>query len=97
MGFTDDTGPMGVAFKSGDEVAIIALEAVIKKILKHENQLQVVIEPVRKGYHIVAIPERDYHGSLCQVVTPTVMRLRCPNIIIQRVHTSSSRCCADRS
>ena len=64
MGFTDDTGPMGVAFKSGDEVAIIALEAVIKKILKHENQLQVVIEPVRKGYHIVAIPERDYHCSL---------------------------------
>lgn len=78
MGFTDDTAPMGIAFKSGDEVAIIALEAVIKKILKYENQLQVVIEPARKGYHIVAIPKQDYQGSLCQVVTPDGCEIEVP-------------------
>ncbi|NLW43857.1 MAG: hypothetical protein GXY92_01585 [Syntrophomonadaceae bacterium] len=78
MGFTDDTAPMGIAFKSGDEVAIIALEAVIEKILKYENQLQVVIKPTGKGYHIVAIPEQDYHGSLCRVVTPDGYELERP-------------------
>jgi len=80
MGFTDDTAPMGIAFKTGDEVAIIALEATIKKILKYENQLQVVIEPARKGYHIVAIPQRDYLNSLCQVVTPDGYEIEVPLI-----------------
>ena len=34
MGFTDDTSPMGIAFKTGEEVAIIALEARIKEVIK---------------------------------------------------------------
>lgn len=78
MGFTDDTAPMGIAFKTGDEVAIIALEAIIKEILKYENQLQVVIEPVGKGYHIVAIPQQDYLNTICQVVTPDGYEIEVP-------------------
>ncbi|MGE5544311.1 MAG: hypothetical protein ACM3UW_04995 [Bacillota bacterium] len=78
MGFTDDTAPMGIAFKAGDEVAIIALEASIKEIVKYENQLQVVIEPARKGYHIVAIPQRYCLNSLCQVVTPDGYEIEVP-------------------
>lgn len=78
MGFTDDTSPMGIAFKTGEEVAIIALEARVKEIIKLENQLQIVIETMRRGYHIVAIPYRDYRGSLCQVVTPEGYEIEVP-------------------
>jgi hypothetical protein len=78
MGFTDDTAPVGIAFKVREEVAIIALEAKIKDIFKLGNQLQIVIEPVRKGYHIAAIPLRDYQDSLCQVVTPDGFEIEIP-------------------
>ena len=78
MGFTDETAPMGIAFKTGEEVAIIALEARVNKIIKLKNQLQIVIEPARKGYHIVAVSLRDYQGSLCQVVTPDGYEIEVP-------------------
>jgi len=78
MGFTDDTSPMGIAFKTGDEVAIIALEARIKQIKKLENQLQIMIEPRLKGYHIVALPYPEFEGTKCQVVTPEGYQLEVP-------------------
>lgn len=78
MGFTDDTAPVGIAFKGREEVAIIALETKINEVRKLRNQLQIIIEPVRKGYHIVAIPSRDYQGSLCQVVTPDGYEIEIP-------------------
>ena len=78
MGFTDETAPMGIAFKTVEEVAIIALEARVNKIIKLKNQLQIVIEPARKGYHIVAVSLRDYQGSLCQVVTPDGYEIEVP-------------------
>jgi len=78
MGFTDDTAPVGISFKNAEEVAVIAVEARIKDVIKLDNQLQIVIEPMRKGYHIIALSGEEYAGSQPLVVTPEGFELELP-------------------
>lgn len=78
MGFTDDTSPMGIAFKSSGEVAIIALEARIKEVKKLESQVVIVVQPSHAGYHITALPAGECQGALFQVVTPEGWELEIP-------------------
>ncbi|NLB17285.1 MAG: hypothetical protein GX825_00760 [Syntrophomonadaceae bacterium] len=78
MGFTDDTSPVGIYFKNPEEVAIIALEARIKDVIKLDNQVQIVIEPMRKGYHIIALPGEEYVGCQSLVITPEGFELELP-------------------
>jgi hypothetical protein len=78
MGFTDDASPEGIAYKAGDEIAIIALESHVDVIKKWGDQVAIVIKPALRGYHVVAIPSRDGEGCYFQVVTPEGFELERP-------------------
>lgn len=70
MGFNDQDSPLGIAFKTRYETAIIALEAKIIAVKRIENQITIVIKPVRKGYHIIAVTGKNLDEMVYQVVTP---------------------------
>lgn len=91
MGFTDDTSPMGIAFKTGDEAALIALEARITKVTKLGDQLLIVIKPEEKGYHIAAISNQVLDESICQVVTPEGYALEVLKTATSRPRTSNNQ------
>lgn len=91
MGFTDDTSPMGVAFKTRDEVAVIALESRIKKIVKKGDQMTIMIEPCARGYHIVALSYQLFQNALCQVVTPEGFPLETLETATSMARTNNSQ------